>query len=868
MDEHRPTDDRARRLQVGSVLFLIGAGLAIQLHFFRSYPQPILFGDPAGYLRVGQTLQEGFARWRSGEGALDVVRSLSGTLHFVGVGLLFAIVDGTRPGDLAFFRLVLAGFNALGMLGAFQLARRLSGSFLGGVVALALAVAHPSFPTHTPRLYPDAVTGCAFVWAAWAYADGWRRRSAVRMAVSGLLLSLGLFVRVQLMSFVGALLVVVLLATALRWGRSVIGRQLVAAFLAGAAPLVLLYVALTGLAGGELTAKVAEDNFALRQYYPYGFWQFLETDGWEGPYRLKTEPYYHALEAAAHQDRDLLRSRPKQLLFTARYVANRRLESALLVLDNVYRLYDRPANPYRWDYPWPMPVQVALQRLILILALAGLAALASEDANDAAVAFVPASLAVVHGLSFPWPRYGMPALLTLIALAGAAIGWTARRWSREDRWRPLMMPAVLCAIAGLLDLAALLFGARWPEASHLLAALGVLAGLGAPFALTARLSTGRHPALVAAGLWALAGTLWVAHELRSPRWHERSVELGGEIAAVEQEIRLGAEALAALKTAPEAFVMLDLQLPRGEREGLSLEVGGQPHSGAELAPTMPRLREGTATGGRDWRGYPQWWALRLDPAALPSDAMVPLVVRVSSSAPVRLGADHWRDEAHVYEGPSFGDWPHMVAGKLEYDGDYRIPITEPLGSLDTRTLVVDAQRRRKPLRAVARIRIVTLKHDQGWQSWRSGAPSDGRAALAFSAWSGNRGDAELWVDGAPRLRFPLGSSQDFKVEAGRYRICYCAEAPRGYKPYGTYFFLAPASPTAVTLEVRFLTGMSTRPMFFIVDRRRPLSERASLLPTSCAEKGTPLLEGVGEVTDAAHNSYPEDTGRWTVDSIY
>jgi hypothetical protein len=57
-------------------------------------------------------------------------------------------------------------------------------------------------------------------------------------------------------------------------------------------------------------------------------------------------------------------------------------------------------------------------------------------------------------------------------------------------------------------------------------------------------------------------------------------------------------------------------------------------------------------------------------------------------------------------------------------------------------------------------------------------------------------------------------------------------------------------------------------MFFIVDRRRPLSERASLLPTSCAEKGTRLLEGVGEVTDAAHNSYPEDTGRWTVDSIY
>ena len=36
-----------------------------------------------------------------------------------------------------------------------------------------------------------------------------------------------------------------------------------------------------------------------------------------------------------------------------------------------------------------------------------------------------------------------------------------------------------------------------------------------------------------------------------------------------------------------------------------------------MLPTIPRLRESTSTGGRDRRAYPQWWAVRLDPAWLP-----------------------------------------------------------------------------------------------------------------------------------------------------------------------------------------------------------------------------------------------------------
>jgi len=63
-------------------------------------------------------------------------------------------------------------------------------------------------------------------------------------------------------------------------------------------------------------------------------------------------------------DPDLLRSRPRQALFTLRYVGARPVASALLVLDNAFRLYDRPANDYKWDYPYPYAAQVAAQRVL------------------------------------------------------------------------------------------------------------------------------------------------------------------------------------------------------------------------------------------------------------------------------------------------------------------------------------------------------------------------------------------------------------------------------------------------------------------------------------------------------------------------
>jgi hypothetical protein len=153
--------------------------------------------------------------------------------------------------------------------------------------------------------------------------------------------------------------------------------------------------------------------------------------------------------------------------------------------------------------------------------------------------------------------------------------------------------------------------------------------------------------------------------VRDRRWHEvRTVIAEG--AAIEQEILLTPEAVGRLRSASQAFVVFDLEVPAGDLQGAVVTVGGRDHPGTALLPTMPKLRESTATGRRDRRAYPQWWALRFDPALLPRDASTPLKIRLRlpRGRAARLGGDRFPDQDRVYEGPSFGDWPRFVALKL------------------------------------------------------------------------------------------------------------------------------------------------------------------------------------------------------------
>ena len=94
--------------------------------------------------------------------------------------------------------------NTAAMFGVFVLARRLSGSFAGGLTALALAATYATYSVQTGRLYPDPLTAALLVWAGAAYASGALLPSRRRMAGAGVLLGLALLLRAQVLEYVVA----------------------------------------------------------------------------------------------------------------------------------------------------------------------------------------------------------------------------------------------------------------------------------------------------------------------------------------------------------------------------------------------------------------------------------------------------------------------------------------------------------------------------------------------------------------------------------------------------------------------------------------------------------------------------------------
>jgi hypothetical protein len=103
-------------------------------------------------------------------------------------------------------------------------------------------------------------------------------------------------------------------------------------------------------------------------------------------------------------------------------------------------------------------------------------------------------------------------------------------------------------------------------------------------------------------------------------------------------------------------------------------------------------------------------------------------------------------------------------------------------------------------------------------------------------------------------------------------LCHRYEGERGEKAYGSYLLRGPvdAIGTAgapIRAWLRFESGMSDQPMFFVVDRDRPLPETVAALG-DCVPEGAAVVPGAAEVLDATHNNYPEDTGRWAVAQVF
>jgi hypothetical protein len=55
-------------------------------------------------------------------------------------------------------------------------------------------------------------------------------------------------------------------------------------------------------------------------------------------------------------------------------------------------------------------------------------------------------------------------------------------------------------------------------------------------------------------------------------------------------------------------------------------------------------------------------------------------------------------------------------------------------------------------------------------------------------------------------------------------------------------------------------------MFFVIDRRA-ISADLVRAARACGVEGT-VTDGAARIVDGTRNNYPEDTGRWTVASVF
>ena len=333
----------------------------------------------------------------------------------------------------------------------------------------------------------------------------------------------------------------------------------------------------------------------------------------------------------------------------------------------------------------------------------------------------------------------------------------------------------------------------------------------------------RCGALASAAAAAL-GILLVAHAVRDRRWHETSTRLGGDVAAVEQVLRLSPEALGPPPVgAGGVRALRPHRAPRrpagrGDRDRRPALAGRRAPSDHAAAarvhrhrrPRPPRLPAVVGAASRSRALPAQRGRAAADPPQRPG----------GSEAVLR--GDRFTGQDREYEGPSFGDWPNYVALKIEYDGDYRIPVERPLGSLDTESAVVRRSGERRVIPAVHRIRIVVPGTNEGWIDWETApAAASGATAFVFAAYSGTRGEAELRVRGRARAALPPRRAARASTSPAAAGGCAIARSRRARTEptANTCSSVPPRRARPCRSSVRYRAGLSQEPMFFVIDRR-------------------------------------------------
>jgi hypothetical protein len=866
----------ARRDAWRAAALLLAFGLldvAKGLYFLRHYPQAAPFD---AYYNVGLRLMRDIVASRSAADLVAAFGAMKGLAYLVGAGALYGPWAMLKPGDFQWMREGLALVDALNLVLAaallFLWTRRLFAAF---AVAL-LWLIFPGFTLNLVRGYPEPFIVLCFLLSLLAFTGGQRRPSLPLYALSGFLFLFSIFVRVQVMPFFLMVSCLVLLVAA-RWILAPARRRRALAFLAGWLPILGVWVLL--LVKVQDPVRLESFSFhAFQRVYPHGFWLYLDTDGWMGPYNLRQYPFYLSLVEAARHDPDLLASSFRQWVFAAGYVLRHVDESARTVLVNVYRFFAKPTNDYKWDYPYPYGLQRVVQGLVSVIGLAGLLRSRRPGVPWAPVGLYTFALTLLYAISHVELRYHLPVMAPVLLGAGL---WCdeVRQWPPSSASRRALL-AVLTAAA----LTALLWAwcwrmtqPRWAPIVHGLAVIGSAATLFAFFRGMTR-EEARAQRRAGTALGALGASALLAVGMTDVGWHDRRLALTPGT-NLRQRIVLGADGRRLLEEAEEAYVVFDLARAESARGCLSVEVEGARHGGDELFPAMPHFPLGTTAGGRDPAWFRQWWALPLGRAERerlgPEVEIGLLVSPACRNTNMTLGADNLlRDAGRDYEGPSFEEWRKVSVYRLLYDGEHRLPVRRRRLALERRSGRVEGGRY-EPLAADLRIGLVVPRPGGGRLEWET-APAGKRqeTSVVFRAESGRTGEGLLHVQGggtAGPVSFPLASREPFAREAGAIQLWYAPERLGEDRTEGLYLVRVPAALVRAGQPVRLLvtmpTRLSTEERYFAV-RPTPAVDAARHALGSLPVGDGHLLEGFGRFLDASHNTYPADTGPWELAGVF
>ncbi|HEY2941457.1 MAG TPA: hypothetical protein VGN09_03395, partial [Vicinamibacteria bacterium] len=793
------------------------------LYFLRHYPQAAPFDI---YYNVGLRLMRDLMASRSAGDLGSALRAMKGLAYLAGAGALYGPWAILKPGDFQWMRQGLAVADAVNLVLAAALVLAWTGRRFAAATTALLWLIFPGYTLNLVRGYPEPLVVLAFLLSLAAFTRADRRRRASLYALSGFLFLYSVFIRVQVMPFF-MLVSGVLLAAAARWALSPSHRRRTIAFLAGALPVIAVWALLR--VEVDDPARLESFSFhAFQRVYPHGFWLYLDTDGWMGPYSLRQYPFYLALVEAARGEPALLTSSARQWTFAGAYVLRHLDESARTVLINLYRFFARPTNDYKWDFPYPYGLQVGVQGLVSLVGLAGLLRARRPHVPWALLAVYVVTFSLLYAISHIEPRYHLPVMAVLLMTAGL--------WLDEARdWVGWVTPqrravAVALAIASGGALAWWLARAMTrPLPALILHHAAVLGAAAALFLFFHGMGKGepRGSRVAATTVAGLAAACVLAVGFTDVSWHGRRAALTPG-SAFHERIILSEEGLRALRGADEAFAVFDLARVEGDQRCLRANVNGTDHGGEEFFPAMPRFPLATTAGQRDPAWFVQWWALPLSVAerqALTSAVDITLSVSPGCrSTGMTLGVESFlRQNGRDYEGPSFEDWRKVSVYRLLYDGEHRLPIRRRRDAIERRSGRIE-RGRFQPMGEDLRIGLLVLRPGGARLDWETPAAQEsGDTAVAFRAESGRGGEARLGVGNpgsVPEVGFPLAAREPFAREAGPIRLSYVPERLGEDRAEGLYLLRVPGrlvrAGEPLRLSVRIPTRLSTDERYFAV----------------------------------------------------